>query len=170
MRAIVCRFVTGMLVGTILVLGVLGLRVAAQPAAHGEHGTPAGWTLSWPPGDPGRGRAAFVRFECHSCHEVRGERFPTPNESGKLGPELSSMGPLHEPAYFVEAIVSPSAVVDRGRGYEAADGSSKMPSYNDSLTVQELIDLVAYLKALRPPATRPAGSDAGAPGGHDAHH
>jgi hypothetical protein len=83
---------------------------------------------------------------------------------------LSSMGPLHEPAYFVEAIVSPSAVVDRGRGYEAADGSSKMPSYNDSLTVQELIDLVAYLKALRPPATRPAGSDAGTPDGHDAHH
>ena len=81
------------------------------------------------------------------------------------------MGPLHEPAYFVEAIVNPSAVVDRGRGYEAADGSSKMPSYNDSLTVQELIDLVAYLRALRPPVTRPPGPGGGVPGGgHDAHH
>jgi sulfur-oxidizing protein SoxX len=171
MRAIVCRYATGMLVGTALVLGVLGLlRVAAQPAAHGEHGTPAGWSLSWPTGDPSRGRAAFVRFECYSCHEVRGERFPAPNEPGKLGPELSVMGPVHEAGYFVEAIVNPNAVVDRGRGYEAADGSSKMPSYNDSLTVQELIDLVAYLKALRSPATGPAGSDAGAVGDHDAHH
>lgn len=171
MRAIACRSVMGMVVGTALVIGLLGLlRAAAQPTAHGEHGTPAGWTLSWPPGDPGRGRAAFLRFECYSCHEVRGERFPMPNEPGKLGPELSSMGPLHEPAYLVEAIVNPNAVVDRGQGYDAPDGSSKMPSYNDSLTVQELIDLVAYLKTLRPPATGPAGSDAGTPGGHDAHH
>lgn len=171
MRAIVCRCVTGMLVGTVLVLGVVGLlRVAAQPAAHGEHGTPGGWALNWPTGDPSRGRAAFVRFECYSCHEVRGEQFPVPKEPGKLGPELSAMGPLHEAGYFVEAIVNPSAVIDRDRGYEAADGSSKMPSYNDSLTVQELIDLVAYLKALQPPTTGPAGSGAGAPGGHDAHH
>jgi hypothetical protein len=80
------------------------------------------------------------------------------------------MGPLHDGAYFMEAIVNPNAVVDRGRNYEAVDGSSKMPSYNDSLTVQELIDLVAYLKALRPPAAGPARSGAGVPGGHDAHH
>jgi cytochrome c1 len=160
-----------MLVGIALVLGILGLlRVAAQPPVHDQHGTPAGWTLSWPPGDPSRGRAAFVRFECFSCHEVQGERYPTPNDPGKLGPELSAMGPLHEPAYFVEAIVNPSAVVDRGRGYDAADGSSKMPSYNDSLTVQELIDLVAYLKALRPPGPAPTGSGAGAQDGHDVHH
>lgn len=171
MRAIMCRCVTGILVGTVVLVNALWLvRVSAQPAAHGEHGTPAGWTLSWPTGDPSRGRAAFLRFECYSCHEVRGERLPAPNDPGKLGPELSAMGPLHEPAYFVEAITNPNAVVDRGRGYDAADGSSKMPSYNDSLTVQELIDLVAYLKALRPPAAGPAGSDAGTPGGHDAHH
>jgi len=171
MRAIVCRYATGMLVGTALVLGVLGLlRVAAQPAAHGEHGTPAGWSLSWPTGDPSRGRAAFVRFECYSCHEVRGERFPAPNEPGKLGPELSVMGPVHEAGYFVEAIVNPNAVVDRGRVYEAADGSSKMPSYNDSLTVQELIDLVTFLRGLRPPSSAPTGSGAGAQDGHGAHH
>jgi hypothetical protein len=26
-----------------------------------------------------------------------------------------------------------------------------MPSFNDTLTLQELVDLVAYLRALRPP-------------------
>jgi len=103
----------------------------------------------------------FVKLECYSCHEVRGEKFPAPSEPGKVGPELSAMGPLHEPEYFAEAIVHPNAVIDRGKGYEAADGSSKMPSYNDSVTVQEVVDLVAYLRALKPPAV--------APGGHGAH-
>jgi hypothetical protein len=94
-----------------------------------------------------------------------------PSEPGKLGPELSAMGPLHETGYFIEAIVNPSAVVERGRGYEAPDGTSRMPSYNDSLTVQELIDLVAYLKGLRPPATGAGGSESeeGTSGGHGHH-
>jgi hypothetical protein len=31
----------------------------------------------------------------------------------------------------------------QNHGYAAPDGSSKMPSYGDSLTLQETIDLVA---------------------------
>jgi L-cysteine S-thiosulfotransferase len=133
-------------------------------AGHVGHGTPEGWRFSWPKGDPAKGRDVFVKLECHSCHEVRGERFPTPSEPEKLGPELSAMGPLHEPEYFAEAIINPNAVIERGRGFEAPDGSSKMPSYNDVVTVQEVIDLVAFLRALKPP------SGAGDGGGHDQHH
>jgi len=33
-------------------------------------------------------------------------------EQGKVGPELASMGPLHELEYFTEAIVKPNAVID----------------------------------------------------------
>jgi hypothetical protein len=44
-----------------------------------------------------------------------------------------------------------------GKGYNAADGSSKMPSYNDSMLVQEVIDLVAYLSSLKPVGAVPAG-------------
>jgi hypothetical protein len=43
-------------------------------------------------------------------------------------------------------------VIEKGKGYQTVDGSSKMPSFNGSLSVQELIDLVAYLRALKPPA------------------
>jgi hypothetical protein len=32
-----------------------------------------------------------------------------------------------------------------------------MPSYNDLVTVQEVIDLVGYLKSLKPTADAPAG-------------
>jgi mono/diheme cytochrome c family protein len=103
----------------------------------------------------------FRKLECYSCHEVRGEDFPAPSDSARVGPELSSMGALHPPEYFAESIINPGAVIERGRGYAAPDGSSKMPSYGDSLTIQETIDLVAYLRQLRSPARGPSGH-----GGH----
>jgi mono/diheme cytochrome c family protein len=128
---------------------------------HEQHGTPKGWKFTWPKGDSAKGRAVFVKLECYSCHEVRGEKFPAPTDSAKLGPELAFMGPLHEVDYFAEAVINPSAVIEKGKDYQAVDGSSKMPSFNDSLTVQELIDLVAFLRALRPTS--------GGAGGHTGH-
>lgn len=137
---------------------------AAPPAIappHGDHGTPERWKFSWPKGDPAKGREAFAKLECYSCHEVKGEKFPAPTEEGKVGPELSAMGPLHDPDYFAEALINPSAVIEQGKGFEAPDGSSKMPSFNDSMTVQELVDLVAFLRSLKPPTGAAAGH-----GGH----
>lgn len=131
---------------------------APEAGGHGAHATPPGWKFTLPHGDVAKGRAAFGKFECHACHEVKGESFPAPKERDAVGPELSAMGPLHDSAYFAESIINPSASIEKGKGYAAADGSSKMPSYNDSLTVQELIDLVAYLGALKPPV--------GSAGGH----
>ena len=143
--------------------GFGGVQALSQGPGHGAHGTPAGWRFSWPAGDSTRGRDIFVKYECFSCHEVRGEPFAVPKDPGNVGPELAAMGPAHEGEYFVEAIINPNAVVERGKGYEAADGSSKMPSFNDTLTVQELVDLVAYLRALRPPSSPGACRRAGRP-------
>jgi hypothetical protein len=122
------------------------------PPTHEGHGAPEGWRLELPKGDRAKGRAAFEKFECFACHEVKGEKFAAPTETSKAGPELSQMGPLPEADYFVESIVHPSRLIEKGKGYAAADGSSKMPSYNDSMTVQELIDLVSFLTSLKPPA------------------
>jgi mono/diheme cytochrome c family protein len=155
-----------------LLLGLAGGRetsradAQATPPAPGRaapkpgppvHGTPKGWTFSWPKGDPSKGRAVFERLECYSCHEVRGERFPAPSDAGRLGPELSGMAALHPPEFFAEAIINPGAVIEQGRGYAAADGSSKMPTYGDVLTIQETIDLVAYLRQLSPPGAPAKG-------------
>ena len=135
----------------------------APPPTH-VHGTPKGWRFAWPPGNAARGREVFQKLECYSCHEVRGERFPGPSDPARLGPELSAMGPMHPPEYLAESIINPGAVIERNLGYAAPDGSSKMPSYGESLTLQETIDLVAYLKQLRPPA-----ATAPAPGGRAGH-
>jgi mono/diheme cytochrome c family protein len=156
--------------GLVLLSVVVGTAVSirAQQMEHEAHGTPGGWKFAWPKGDRAKGRDLFAKLECYSCHEVRGETFPAPSEKEKVGPELSAMGPLHEAEYFAEAIIKPSATIEKGKGYEASDGSSRMPSFNDVMTVQELIDLVAYLRALTPPLQTPAphGSAPGSPGVH----
>jgi mono/diheme cytochrome c family protein len=148
--------------GAVGALGALAVFTATVAVAQApKHGTPPGWRFAWPKGDPAKGRDAFAKFECYRCHEVKGEKFPAPTEKGKVGPELSQMGPLHEPEYFAEAILSPNAVIEKGKGYQGPDGSSKMPSFNDSMTVEELIHLVTYLRTLKPPA--------GTGGGHRGH-
>jgi len=107
---------------------------------------PAGWRFTLPNGDAAKGRAVFQKYECQYCHEVRGEDFPFAGVD--YGPELSQMGPLHPLEYFAESVMNPNAVV--GKQYRGPDGKSTMPSYNEKMTVQELIDLSAYLASLKP--------------------
>lgn len=150
----VAQFSLGLVVLALLIGGAVSIRAQQQPRMdHEEHGTAKGWKFAWPKGDPAKGREVFAKLECYSCHEVRGETFLAPSEKEKVGPELSAMAPLHEAEYFAEAIINPGAQIERGKGFEVADGSSKMPSFNHLVTVEEVIDLVAYLRALKPPAS-----------------
>jgi len=116
------------------------------------HGTPQNWKFTMPAGDPERGRKVFVELECYKCHEVKGETFPQVADKDKgVGPELSQMAGMHPAEYFVESIINPNAVLDPGykdKGYLGKDGKSKMPDYNDILTVKQIADLVAYLRSL----------------------
>ncbi|HEX2244411.1 MAG TPA: copper-binding protein [Gammaproteobacteria bacterium] len=87
----------------------------------------------------------FEKFECYYCHEVRGEKFPAPTETA---PELSQMGPMHPVEFFAESIMNPNAVVPKT--YREADGKSPMTNFTEKMTVQELIDVSAYVASLRP--------------------
>lgn len=117
-------------------------------AAEIEMHHPKGWAFAMPKGDPVKGRAVFDKFSCYSCHEVRGEKFPPLDKGQAVGPELSQMGPMHPLEYFTESIVNPSAV--GAKKYRGPDGRSKMPSFNEDMTVQELIDVSAYIASLKP--------------------
>jgi sulfur-oxidizing protein SoxX len=103
-----------------------------------------------PKGDPAKGRAVFQKYECQYCHVLRGEEFPFAGVD--YGPELSQMGPLHPLEYFAESVMNPNAVV--AKQYRDANGKSTMPIYNDKLTVQELIDVSAYLAHFDPKMRR----------------
>jgi mono/diheme cytochrome c family protein len=118
----------------------------SMDALHRAGGVPPGWMLTPPPGDPGAGREQFADLGCGSCHAVQGESFAGGQRSP--GPDLSGMGSHHPPAYFLESILNPNAVLVDDPGYVGADGLSLMPAY-PYLTLTQLTDLVAYLSSLK---------------------
>jgi Cu/Ag efflux protein CusF len=112
---------------------------------QGQTHHPIGWRFTFPKGDAAKGKAVFEKFECHYCHEVRGENFPSPTENA---PELSQMGGLHPLEFFAESIMNPNAVVPKN--YRDAEGKSPMSDFTEKMTVRELIDVSAYIASLRP--------------------
>lgn len=119
-------------------------------ALHASGGVPKGWKFLVPPGDAAKGREVFVTMECFACHEVKGEAFPQSAKRGhEPGPELTGMGSHHPAEYFAESIMNPNRVIVQGPGYTGPDGLSKMPGYGDTMTIQQLVDVVAYLKSLK---------------------
>ena len=112
-------------------------------AAETHH--PKDWRFTMPKGNPAKGRAVFEKFECYYCHEIRGEQFPSPTEHA---PELSQMGAMHPVEFFAESIINPDAVVPKT--YRDSEGKSPMTNFAEKMTVQELIDVSAYVASLRP--------------------
>ena len=134
-----------------------GPATAATPAPirttmgqlHARGGVPPEWRFLLPPGDAAEGRKAFVSMECFACHEVKGESFPQTSKTPRgKGPELTGMGSHHPAEYFAESIINPNRVIVEGTGYTGPDGLSTMPSYADTMTLKQLVDVVAYLKSL----------------------
>jgi mono/diheme cytochrome c family protein len=114
-------------------------------ALHASGGIPKGWLFTPPPGDVTKGREVFIRLQCFVCHAVGGEKFPP---TAAPGPDLTDLGDHHPAGYLLESILNPNAVIVDGPGYTGADGKSIMPDYRGRLSVNELVDLVAYLKSL----------------------
>ncbi len=126
-----------------------GPRKVTMEELHRSGGVPVGWKFALPGGDPVKGRQVFVDLECYKCHAIRGESFPAAGGDAKnVGPELTGMGSHHPAEYFAESILAPNAVIIDGPGYTGPDGKSIMPSFADSLSVAQLVDLVAFLKSL----------------------
>lgn len=106
-----------------------------------------GFTL--PDGNAEQGRVAFLSHHCHECHTVSGVVFPKVEHPAdtmvRIGGEVSHIDTYGE---LVTSIINPSKKLATGypRDDVANGEESKMTNYNDVLTVQELIDLVAFLQ------------------------
>jgi Cu/Ag efflux protein CusF len=140
-------FITILLPATGAISLLSGLETKSN-AGEAEMHHPQGWRFTMPKGDATKGREAFEKFACYVCHEVRGEKFPAAAPGSALGPELSQMGPLHPLEFFTESVINPSA--SAAKKYRGPDGKSTMPTANDRMTVQELIDLSSYIASLKP--------------------
>ncbi len=120
-------------------------------ALHASGGVPPGWRFTLPPGDAAAGREVFIAMKCYTCHDVAGEKFPAHRRDvGEVGPGLTGMGGHHPAEYFAESILNPNAVILEGAGFTGPDRLSVMPEYLDSMSLRQLVDLVAYLRSLTP--------------------
>jgi mono/diheme cytochrome c family protein len=136
--------------------GARAPRRVSMEELHRAGGVPRGWKFTVPPGDAVKGRQVFADLECYKCHVIKGELLPAPGSDPKnTGPELTGMGSGHPAEYFAESILAPNHVILEGPGYSGPDGLSTMPSFIDSLSLAQWVDVVAYLKSLTGPSGAP---------------
>lgn len=137
--------VTGFL-GLLIWAGVFGS--CSRPSVRTEQKSSRGFEL--PDGDAKRGREAFVALRCSSCHEVAGleEDLPRPVANPATGVKLGGLA-MREPSdgELVTSIVNPSKhLYPAGEAERIESGSgSRMANLNESMSVQSLIDIVAFL-------------------------
>ncbi len=172
MRPLALVVSVGLLVTAVAALGgSRSVRVTSEDLHRGG-GVPPGWKFTVPPGDPAKGKDAFAALECYSCHKVTGAGFPE-KATDKSGPNLTRMGAHHPAEYFAESILDPNAVIIDAPGFSDETGRSTMPSYNDILTLEQWVNVVAYLKSLTGTAgdhdhARPAAPAVGTAREHEA--
>jgi hypothetical protein len=129
----------GLFVVVLLLAGI----VAGQAASPAKPSVPKGWRFSFPDGDERAGKAVFMRMECYACHDVKLRR-ESLAKSGNVGPDLSGYSALPK-EYLAESIIKAHTVV-AAPGYTVKEGKAAMGNYNHFMTIQEMVDLAAFLK------------------------
>lgn len=114
-----------------------------------------------PQGDIAKGREAFVNLRCNACHEIEGFDAPTPiiaETRVLLGGQTARIKTYGD---LVTSIANPSHRITRGYPPEAVtvDGVPLMTlvKLNEVMTVQQLVDLAAFLQTtydVMPPPIR----------------
>jgi mono/diheme cytochrome c family protein len=126
------------------ILAVLALAICGcEPGPHSASG------FRLPDGNAQRGKAAFVAYGCHTCHEVAGSDLAKPTVQPPVPVILG--GVVERPmtdGYLTTSIVNPSyKIAGYPREQVAVNGRSRMPHYADRMTVQDLTDIVAFLQS-----------------------
>lgn len=113
-------------------------------ASAAKPSVPKGWKFSFPDGDAKAGKTVFMNMECYSCHSINipGEKLPS--GAGGIGPDLTGYSALPK-EYLAESIIKAHTVV-AAPGYVVKEGKAAMGNYNHFVTIQEMIDIVAFLK------------------------
>jgi sulfur-oxidizing protein SoxX len=132
----------GMAVTVLLAVANLA---TAEEAPLFKPQVPPGWSFSLPDGNAKSGQTVFMKMECYSCHRITIPGETIPAKPAGIGPDLTSGYGRLPKEYLAEAIIKAHTVV-AAPGYVMKDGLAGMGNYNHFLTVQELIDLVAFLK------------------------
>ena len=155
------RFITGLVMLTLFATAFMAASLSRAGPVDPE--IPSRWRFTLPKGDPAAGEKAFVRMQCYSCHEVTGKTLGNEGgQTGRIGPEFTAAYAKLPAGYLAESIInfdrfishanfrisymSPAAFKPTGGGDFPTN--SRMANYNEITTVQEMIDIVAFLKSL----------------------
>jgi hypothetical protein len=127
-----------------------GLVLGLAAAGTGQAAPDPGPTFQLPKGDAASGEKVFRDLRCHACHAVAGRDFPAPVARPPVPLVLGGSGQRPKTdADLVIAIVDPSHyVAPAGPGSATRSGTlSRMGDFTESMTVRQLIDLVAFVKS-----------------------
>jgi len=116
-------------------------------AACDMGGQSKGFTL--PEGDAESGKIVFQSWQCTDCHTVKGVEFALDEIEPIMTLQLGgSMRKVYTYGELTTSIINPSHKISTRFPSDKLieNGASKMPNYNQLLTVAEVIDLVAFLE------------------------
>lgn len=107
-----------------------------------------------PKGDIEKGKALFVELQCNDCHSIADVAWVGSKEAGTpqiaLGGTVTSIKAYGE---LVTSVINPSHKISKNyqqiAGATLPGGRSKMEqyNYNEVMTVDELVDIVAFLQS-----------------------
>ena len=130
------------LFGPFAVLSLIFLIALIHPGCDQQS---AGFAL--PAGDFSDGKLNFVGLNCNTCHsvaDIEWEGIQDQDLHFRLGGETTRVKTYGE---LVTSIINPSHRIARDfRPQLEKNENSPMPSYNEVMTVQELVDLVTFLE------------------------
>lgn len=131
--------------------------LATRPPPRAALDAPQRWPRrveELPQGNPSQGAELFHgRFACVSCH---GD--PTHSGGARIGPSLHAFARVgatrlegrSAAQYAYESLLDPSAFIAPGcAGQDVCAQPSTMPMYGDSLSPQQMADLLSYLLQAR---------------------
>lgn len=112
--------------------------------------TSSGPSFTLPEGDVAAGKKVFVQSQCSFCHAVEGvDDLPAPVAEPPVPFSLGSETNRMTDGEIVTSIIDPSHFVspEYPDAQTQMGDESRMPAYRNTLSVQQLIDLVAFLRS-----------------------
>ena len=95
-----------------------------------------------PSGELEAGKTAFTKFGCNNCHSAGDIEFKGLDQNIKVSLG-GSVGIVKTYGELVTSIINPAHKIDKN---QLVNGF-KMKTYNEVMTVQELVDLVTFLQS-----------------------
>lgn len=127
---------------SLMISGALVVCLAVSACSPGPKSS-RGFRL--PDGDAAKGKQAFLDLKCNTCHQVAGVDLPAPTAFNlTLGGESTNVKTYGE---LVTSVIYPSHVISEQYQAQLTEARlSPMPDFNRTMTVEQMIDLVAFLQ------------------------